>query len=271
MLASATASSSAPLLAIEHLETRFGRRVVHKDLSLDLHEGEVLVLLGGSGSGKSTLLRTLIGLETPSGGSCRFEDEDLYRLEEPDWQRVRRRIAYAFQGGALFDSLTVAENLSYPLLEHTELSEAECLAKVTETLERFGLAGTEKLLPASLSGGMQKRVGLARAIMLDPRIILYDEPTAGLDPTNGRKIAETILALKAAGKTSILVTHDTACALAVADRIAFIHEGKIAAVQTRDEVLRAPAPLIDAYLKGEDQPSSARPANPSSPSARSSS
>lgn len=249
-----TASNAPVLLQIAELETRFGPKVVHHGLSLDVLEGEVLVLLGSSGSGKSVLLRTLIGLEVPSGGTCLFEGQDLYKLQESGWNQVRSRIAYAFQGGALFDSLTVEENLCYPLQEHTELTPAQCLDQVREALARFGLLGSEQLLPSSLSGGMQKRVGLARATMLEPKIILYDEPTAGLDPANSRKVADTILTLRGTGKTSVLVTHDTVCALRVTDRIAFIHEGRIAALQSIAEVTTTPAPLIAAYLIGEDVP-----------------
>jgi len=249
----AAATPQGPtILAIKALESRFGRKTVHKDLSLDIIKGEVIALLGGSGSGKSTLLRTLIGLERPISGSCIFDNQDLFRLTEEEWKKVRGHIAYAFQGGALFDSLTVEENLCYPLLEHTNLGPQQAREQVLQTLARLGLQGTEHLLPASLSGGMQKRVGLARAIMLNPTIILYDEPTAGLDPANSRKIAETILTLRASGKTSLLVTHDTVTALRVADRVAFIHAGRIAAIQTRAELLAAPDPMINAYLQGED-------------------
>ena len=240
------------LLEIRGLETSFGPKVVHHDLSLDIIRGEVLVLLGGSGSGKSTLLRTLIGLEVPTAGTCMFEGKDLFQLDERAWKPLRRQIAYAFQGGALFDSLTVEENLNYPLLEHANLTPAAASMQIAAMLTKFGLAGCEKLLPANLSGGMQKRVGLARATMLDPTIILYDEPTAGLDPAMSRKVAETILALHAEGKTSVLVTHDTVTALHVADRVAFIHGGGIAVVQTRAALEAEPHPLIEAYLEGRE-------------------
>lgn len=256
MVADATISSthmldSSKIMSVVNLETKFKTKVIHSQLNLEVLRGETLVLFGGSGSGKSTLLRALIGLEQPTSGAIYYGDCNLIDLSEREWKPIRQKIAYAFQGGALFDSLTVAENLLYPLNEHTKLSPKDAMERVREILEKMGLPGTEELLPASLSGGMQKRVGLARAIILDPEIILYDEPTAGLDPANSRKIAEAILLLKKSGKTSILVTHDTACALQVADRIAYIHEGKIAALQPIGEVKSNPHPLIDAYLNGE--------------------
>ena len=242
---------SKTILSVVGLETKFKTKVIHQDLNLDVLRGETLVLFGGSGSGKSTLLRALIGLENPTSGAIYYADHNLFHMTEREWKPIRQKIAYAFQGGALFDSLTVEENLQYPLIEHTQLSPAERQQKVTAMLEQMGLPGTQTLLPASLSGGMQKRVGLARAIILEPEIILYDEPTAGLDPANSRKIAEAITLLKQTGKTSILVTHDTACALQVADRIAYIHAGKIEALQTIADVNANPHPLISAYLKGE--------------------
>lgn len=255
---SAVSDEAMPLgkvvLQVRDLETSFGHSVIHSGFNLDVHAGEVLVLLGGSGAGKSTFLRCLVGLERPSAGSCLFEGEDLFQLDERGWCARRQRIAYAFQGGALFDSLTVAENLSYPLREHTRLGETEIAEKVRDMLVRFGMQGCEGLLPASLSGGMQKRIGLARAIMSDPAVILYDEPTAGLDPANSRKIATLIRSLRDAGKTSVLVTHDTVTALQVADRIAFIHGGRIAVTQTRAEVAASPHPRIAAYLEGEELP-----------------
>lgn len=243
--------NQTPMLSVKNLKMEFGSKVILENFDLDVYEGEVLVLLGASGSGKSTLLRALIGLETPTDGECQFENTNLFSLDEKQWIDVRKKIAYSFQGGALFDSLTVEENLMYPLQAHSKKSLSEMKKTVDEILGRFGLPNTQQLLPASLSGGMQKRVGLARAMMLDPNIILYDEPTAGLDPANSRIIAETILKLKSSGKTSILVTHDTHTAQQVADRLAYIHDKKIAALQTIDEFRLAPHPHFARYFKGE--------------------
>lgn len=241
-----------PLLELKNLKTQFGSKIIHRDLSLSVETGEILVLLGGSGAGKSVLLRTLIGLEIPSQGSCLFQGSDLFSLRESEWTKLRIQIAYAFQGGALFDSLTVGENLAYPMRAHTNWSNSKISEEIAKMLELISLPGTENLLPSALSGGMQKRVGLARAIALNPTLILYDEPTAGLDPANSRKISELMLELKKQGKTSILVTHDTECALHVANRIAFIHGGKIAALQSIAQFKSNPDPLIAAYFSGED-------------------
>ena len=245
-------SNSLALLELKNLKTQFGPKVIHSDLSLSVEPGEILVLLGGSGAGKSVLLRTLIGLEIPSKGSCSFQGSDLFSLRESEWTKVRIQIAYAFQGGALFDSLSVGENLAYPMRAHTDWSSSKISKEIAKMLELISLPGTENLLPSALSGGMQKRVGLARAIALNPTLILYDEPTAGLDPANSRKISELMLELKKQGKTSVLVTHDTECALRVADRIAFIHGGKIAALQSITKFKSDPDPLIAAYFSGED-------------------
>lgn len=239
------------LLSVRNLGTRFKTNWVHHHFDLDIIKGEVFVLLGGSGSGKSTFLRTLIGLEKTNEGTCEYHGQDIFLNHEHEWKIVRQKMAYVFQGGALFDSLTVGENLSYPLLEHTQLSAEEREEKIATILKQLDLNNTTDLLPSSLSGGMQKRVGLARAMMMDPDLILYDEPTAGLDPANSQNIARTILKLKKAGKTSILVTHDTDCAVRVADRFGFIAEGKIAALQTIAEFKSQPHPLLKSYFDGE--------------------
>lgn len=197
------------------------------------------------------LLRSLIGLERPDSGKVIFDGKDLTELSERDFQEVRKRIGYAFQGGALFDSMTVFDNLAYPLREHTGFSAAKIKEKIAATLSNFGLSGNENVFPASLSGGMQKRVGLARAIILGPEVILYDEPTAGLDPFNSRMISEMILALKNTGVTSILVTHDMPVAFNVCDRIAMLVGGVIKAIGTVKEIEAQEGNYIAKFASGE--------------------
>lgn len=239
------------LIKVSNFTKSFGSKKVHKGLNFTIRQGECLGLIGGSGTGKSVLLRSLIGLEKPDSGSIIFEGKDLVQLSEDDFLSVRRKIAYAFQGGALFDSMSVFDNLAYPLREHTKLIEHEIKSKVLEQLSRFGLQGNEKLFPANLSGGMQKRLGLARAIILEPRVILYDEPTAGLDPFNTKKIQDTILQLKETGVTSVLVTHDMPVAFAVCDRIAMLMGGEIRALGTIREIEAQGENLIQKFASGE--------------------
>lgn len=239
------------LLSIRGLETRFGSKTIHSGLDLDVERGEILVLFGGSGTGKSTLLRSIIGLDQTAAGSIVLDEQELTQLKDSEWRTVRKKIGYSFQNGALFDSLTVGDNLEYPLRELTDMSADARHQASQEMLARIGLPDAAKLYPAELSGGMQKRVGMARALMLNPALILYDEPTAGLDPANSRKMAGIMLDNKAAGQTGILVTHDVACALEVGDRIAYLHEGKIAVIQNRKAIDQNPDERIAAYMKGE--------------------
>ena len=222
-------SISTPLIQIKNFYKSFGAKAVHQGVSLELNKGECLGLLGGSGTGKSVLLRSLIGLEHADRGELYFEGENLTQLSEKNFFKIRKKIAYAFQGGALFDSMTVFENLAFPLREHTHLNKMEIALKIKATLEEFGLQGNENLYPSQISGGMQKRLGLARAIITDPEVILYDEPTAGLDPYNTRRIQEMMMMLKRKGVSSILVTHDMPVAFAVCDQIALLLGGKIVA------------------------------------------
>lgn len=246
-----TATNAAPVVTFRGVETRFGRREIHKGIDLTVNRGEVLTLLGGSGTGKSTLLRMLVGLETPSSGSISFEGQELSQMKPAAWADVRKKVSYAYQNGALFDSLSVLENLAFPLEEHSDLTKAQIEERVMTLLREFGMEDAANLMPAELSGGMQKRVGLMRAIVLNPELVLYDEPTAGLDPANGKKIESIIERLKESGKTALLVTHDTWLAKQVSDRLAIIVDGKIAAVQTRDEFEKAPAAPLKAYFDGE--------------------
>lgn len=239
------------LLSIRNLETRFGSRTIHSGLDLDVPRGKILVLFGGSGTGKSTLLRSIIGLDMAFSGSIKLSEQELMHLDDNGWRDIRRRVGYSFQNGALFDSLTVGENLEYPLREFTGMSPAERREAAAHMLEQVGLPGIEGLYPAELSGGMQKRVGIARTLMLDPELILFDEPTAGLDPANTKKIAELMKNLREKGKTGILVTHDVPSALDVGDSIALLREGKIAVIQDRSEIDSQPNEEISAYMNGD--------------------
>jgi phospholipid/cholesterol/gamma-HCH transport system ATP-binding protein len=253
---SAPATSATParktVIEVKGFRKSFGSKVVHRDVSFSLFEGECLGLIGGSGVGKSVILRGLIGLEKPDGGSIMVDGEPIEGLGEHAMQAIRLKVAYVFQNGALFDSMTVFENLAYPLREHASLSEREIAERIRELLAEFGLQGSEDAFPASLSGGMQKRVGLARAIILRPKIVLYDEPTAGLDPYNTKRIQEMALGLKAKGVASIIVTHDMPTAFAVCDRIALLADGRISSIGTRAELEREHGDRINKFISGEE-------------------
>ena len=242
--------SKIPALSLKDLYKTFGNKEVHKGVNLELMEGEIMGLFGGSGEGKSVILRSIIGLETPDSGEILFEGKDLMKLTERELFDVRTEISYVFQNGALFDSLTVEENLAYPLEAHTELSEEEIHKKVTEVLAMIDMTEAPKLLPNELSGGMQKRAGFARSIMLDPKIVLFDEPTAGLDPINTGRLLKNILAFKKRGMTGIFVTHDIPSAFEICDRVAILKDGKIALVLTVEEMKSSKDPLVLAFTTG---------------------
>jgi phospholipid/cholesterol/gamma-HCH transport system ATP-binding protein len=239
------------LIEVRDIHKSYKSKVVHQGVSFTIRKGECFGLIGGSGTGKSVLLRELIGLEKPDSGEIFFEGRDITKLEENQLIDVRKKIAYVFQGGALFDSMTVYENLAYPLRAHTQMSEPEIEKRITFQLSEFGLQGNEQIYPANLSGGMQKRVGLARSIIMNPEIILYDEPTAGLDPFNTKRIQEMILQMKAKGRTSILVTHDMPVAFAVCDRIAILMNKKIENIGTIKEIQEKSDHLISQFVQGE--------------------
>lgn len=239
------------VIDVRHFSKSFGSKVVHRDVTFSVEKGECLGLIGGSGMGKSVILRALIGLEKSDHGEILIEGNDVTRMRERELYDVRRKVAYVFQGGALFDSMTVFDNLAYPLREHTNLSETEIAKRIRAQLEEFGLPGAELVYPANLSGGMQKRVGLARAMMLNPDIVLYDEPTAGLDPYNTKRIQEHISRLKARGVTSILVTHDMPTAFAVCDKFAFLQHGRIEAQGTIEQLEADAKGVIGKFINGE--------------------
>src|SRR5262249_54825597 len=227
----------APFLSYERLHKSFGEKKVLRGVDLQVRRGETLVILGGSGSGKSVLLRHTIGLMRPDRGRVEVDGADLTRLSEAELVEVRKKVGMLFQGGALFDSMDVFENVAYPLREHTELTESEIAARVREKLSLVELdESVEPQMPSDLSGGMRKRVALARSIALEPRGILYDEPTTGLDPITARAINEMIRSLQRTLQvTSIVVTHDIASAFMVGDRVAFLYEGEMVFVGSIQE------------------------------------
>ncbi len=239
-----------PILRVENIHKSFGEKIVHRGVSFDLFSGEILGLFGGSGTGKSVILRSIIGLETPDRGSIWFEGKDLTRLNERALFPVRLKISYVFQNGALFDSLTVQENLAFPLENHTELKPKEIEIKVNQMLAQVDLTGANNLLPSELSGGMQKRAGLARALISDPKVILFDEPTAGLDPVNTARLVENIKRLKKKGLTGIFVTHDIPAAFEVCDRISILNQGRIAITGTPEELKKSTDPLVISFTQG---------------------
>jgi phospholipid/cholesterol/gamma-HCH transport system ATP-binding protein len=237
-------------LRVHNLHKAFGEKTVHKGISFDLMRGEILALFGGSGTGKSVVLRSIIGLEKPDQGEIIFNGQDITKLDESHLIAVRTKIGYVFQNGALFDSLTVEENLSYPLQEHTDLDEDQIRMKVNAMLELIDMKGANDLLPGELSGGMQKRAGLARATILDPEIILFDEPTAGLDPINTKRLIDNIKKLKTRGITGIFVTHDIPAAFEIADRIAILYNGRIYVIDRLDKIRQSTDPLVVSFLSG---------------------
>ena len=235
----------------EEVHKSFGSKQVLQGITFDIRRGETMVVLGGSGSGKSVLLRHIIGLHRPDRGRVLVEGEDIVAYDEDELVPVRKKIGMLFQGGALFDSMNVADNVGYGLREHTNLSEGEIVEAVRQKLALVELSGVEHLMPSELSGGMRKRVALARSIAMEPRGILYDEPTTGLDPVTAGTINDLIRSMQERLQvTSVVVTHDIHSALYVGDRIAFLFEGRMLFVGTVDEAKRSPEPALRQFLSG---------------------
>lgn len=217
-----------PLIRVRGLVKRYGERTVLDGLDLDVERGETVTIIGGSGSGKSTFARLLLGLERPDGGSIHVGDVDLARASDDDVARVRRRFAMVFQNHALLDSLTVYDNVAFPLREETDLDERAIRARVTEVLTELGVDAAASKVPAELSGGMAKRVGIARAMVTEPEILVYDEPTSGLDPVTSRTVDGLIERMRAEHfVTSVVITHDMVSAYDVSDRVLMLARGKV--------------------------------------------
>jgi phospholipid/cholesterol/gamma-HCH transport system ATP-binding protein len=244
----------APLFRIRGLTKSYNGKVVLDGLDFDIERGECLVILGRSGSGKSVTLRQLNGLEPPDSGSVEFSGIRLTDLTERQLFTLRRRIAMLFQSGALFDSMDVLENVAFPLREHTDLSEEDIRARVAQRLALVQLSGVEGKMPAELSGGMKKRVALARSLALDPEVVLFDEPTTGLDPMTSATIARLIgMVRREVEVTAVVVTHDLALARRVADRIAFLDGGVFRFLGTFEQADRSADPLLEAFLAGREE------------------
>jgi len=231
---------------------RFGDLEVLKRLHLDVEQGTSVVILGESGCGKTVLLRCIIGLQRPDGGRVLYEGRDVCAMSEREKVEMRKHFGMLFQGGALFDSLSVAENIAFSLERHTRLSRTEIREIVAEKLELVGLPGIQDKMPAELSGGMKKRVALARAISMDPQIILYDEPTTGLDPIMADQINDLIIKMREAlGVTSLVVTHDIDSAQKVGDRLVMMHDGRFIFDGTPEEIVISTDPLVRSFVRGD--------------------
>ncbi|MEP6801179.1 MAG: ABC transporter ATP-binding protein [Acidobacteriota bacterium] len=229
---------------------RYGAREILAGVNLSVYRGEVLCILGPSGTGKSVALRHINGLTKPDAGDVRVFGESIVPLTEEKLSPVRRRLAMLFQGGALFDSMNVEQNIAFPIKEHTDKTPKEIGELVAEKLQMVGLPGTQKKMPSELSGGMKKRIALARSIALEPEIILYDEPTTGLDPLTSEKIAQLIVDINLRLRTtSVVVTHDIVAARTVADRLAFLHQGRFQFVGTFEEAARGAHPVLSEYFR----------------------
>ncbi|MGM9528740.1 MAG: ABC transporter ATP-binding protein [Phascolarctobacterium sp.] len=239
------------MIRIRQLKIAFGDKLVLNDLDVDVYEGETLAIIGPSGTGKSTVIKVLTGLLAPTAGSVVIDEQETASYSEEEWDGLRSRMGVVFQYSALFDFLSVGENVAFGLRRHFKLAEEEIQSRVATLLDLVGMPGTQAMWPSELSGGMKKRVALSRALAMEPRIVLYDEPTSGLDPvmtmTISRLIRKTQQQL---GVTSVLVTHDMDSAYYAADRIAMLDKGKIVQIGTPDEIRQSKNPVVHAFVNG---------------------
>ncbi len=248
-------ASAKPVISLRDLRVSYGEREILHGISFNVQPGETLVILGGSGSGKSTLLRTLVGLEKPSAGEIWIKGRDIAKTSTAEMDAIRKKIGMSFQGGALFGSMTVGENVALPLREHTHLADSTIEVILRLKLEQVGLEGFEYYMPAQLSGGMKKRAAVARALAMDPEILFFDEPSAGLDPIIAAGIDQLILELKRAFRmTIIVVTHELASAFLIADRMLLIDKGNIVALGTVEEMRGSTQPRVRQFLDRVAEP-----------------
>jgi len=239
----------APFAFFDEIYKNFDGKEVIRGLTLLIRKGEVLVVLGGSGTGKTVILKHIVGLLSPDSGRVFVNGRDVTDYDDNQFIPIRRKVGFLFQGGALFDSMSVFENMAFPLQEHTQLSPGEIEEKVHEKLKLVGLEGTDWMMPTNLSGGMRKRVALARAIILEPEALLYDEPTTGLDPITTKWVTKLMRNIHEQLKiTTIIVTHNIQSAMSVADRIAFLYRGRIKFVGTPKEILECEDHIVQEFL-----------------------
>jgi len=237
------------MISLRNLRVSYGEREILHGIGFDVMRGETLVILGGSGSGKSTLLRTLVGLERPSSGEIWLKGKNIAAISSDEMDEIRKRIGMSFQGGALFGSMTVGENVALPLREHTKLEDSTIEIILRLKLDQVGLSGYENYMPSQLSGGMKKRAAVARALAMDPEILFFDEPSAGLDPIIAAGVDQLILELKQAfHMTIIVVTHELASAFLIADRMVLIDKGNVVAIGTREEMQSSTHPRVRQFL-----------------------
>ncbi|HEY6905628.1 MAG TPA: ABC transporter ATP-binding protein [Candidatus Acidoferrales bacterium] len=249
------APGESAVISARDLRVRYGTQEILHGINFEVQPGETLVILGGSGSGKSTLLRTLVGLEQPSGGEIWIRGRNFAKMPENERDQLRKKMGMSFQGGALFGSMTVGDNVALPLREHTPLDESTIEIMVRLKLDQVGLSGFEDYMPAQLSGGMKKRAAIARALAMEPEILFFDEPSAGLDPIIAAGIDELILKLKKAFRITILVvTHELASAFLIADRMILLDKGKIVANDTPQALRESAEPRVRQFLDRVPEP-----------------
>lgn len=242
-------------ISIRNLTVQFGERKILNAIDLDVHSGETLAVIGPSGTGKSTIMKVLTGLLKPTSGSVVINGQEVADYTEEQWDELRKHMGVVFQYSALFDFLDVGENVAFGLRRHYRVTEEEVNQRVSELLNLVGMPGTERMLPAELSGGMKKRVGLARALAMMPSIVYYDEPTSGLDPVMTTAISKLIRKTQQQlGVTSILVTHDMESVFMAADRVAMLYKGNIVALEPVESIRTSTNPIVQAFIRGQELP-----------------